>query len=124
MDRRQSLDAVPLLAEGVQTEAHGAEGGLALQVSFSQGSTWMNRFRPRVDSRRYELDAFGSFVVQQFDGQRSVREIMDRFQEHFGMSRRESELGVVAFIKMLLQRRLVMIWAETASDVKKDGYDQ
>jgi hypothetical protein len=38
-----------------------------------------------------------------------VLEIINRFEEQFRMSRRESELGVVAFIKMLMQRRVISV---------------
>ena len=109
IDRRQSLAGVPVLNTGVTLDR--TDGGNAyLQAVRTRGARgWMDRFRPRVDERRYELDEFGTFVVGMMDGHRTVLEIVDRFQASFGMSRRESELGVVAFIKSLMQRSLLSV---------------
>ncbi len=114
IDRRQSLAGVPVLNQGVRAEP-GGDGGLLLRLALKPESGWMARFRPPVDSRRYELDAFGAFVVSQVDGRCTVMEIINRFQEKFGMSRRESELGVVAFIKMLMKRHLLSVGMPVAA---------
>jgi len=109
LDRRQSLAGVPLLNPGVELN-QTADGKASLKAVRTRGApSWMDRFRPRVDRRDYELDEFGTFVVEQMDGRRSVLEIINRFQDTFGMSRRESELGVVAFVKMLMQRSLLSV---------------
>ncbi len=109
LDRRQSLACVPVLNTGVEL-AWTADGKAWLQAERTHAApSWMDRFRPRVDHRRYELDEFGGFVVGLMDGRRTVLEIIDHFQEAFGMSRRESELGVVAFVKMLMQRSLLSV---------------
>ncbi len=109
IDRRQSLAGVPVLNEGVELD-QTVDGKVFLQaVQTRAKSGWMDRFRPRVDRRRYELDEFGRFVVALMDGQTTVLDIINRFQGRFGMSRRESELGVVAFVKMLMQRSLLSV---------------
>ncbi len=108
IDRRQSLEAVPVLNRDVETQPQD-DDTMVLRVTFTPQSGWLDRFRPRVESRRYELDAFGAFVLRQIDGQRTVIEIVNRFEQAFGMSRRESELGVVAFIKMLIKRGLLAV---------------
>ncbi len=109
IDRRQSLAGVPVLNRGVELDRPG-DGRMFLHaVQTRTDSGWMDRFRPRVDCRRYELDEFGSFVVGLMDGQSTVLDIIDRFQGQFGMTRRESELGVVAFVKMLMQRSLLSV---------------
>ncbi len=110
VDRRRSLESVPVFNEGVSIDAPDANPrGAVLRVPFHSAPGWMDRFRPKMDSRRYELDEFGAFVVRLVNGKRTVLDIIDRFQREFGMSRRESELGVVAFIKMLMRRRLVSV---------------
>lgn len=114
IDRRQSLIGVPVLNGAVEFGPDDA-GKMMLRVTFPPHATWMDRFRPPVDTRRYELDDFGGFVVDQIDGTRTVLEIINGFQEEFGMSRRESELGVVAFIKMLMKRRLLSVGINEAA---------
>lgn len=106
--RRRSLQGVPVLNLGVAVE-NADSNKTFLRLANPCRAGWLDRFRPRVDSRRFELDEFGAFVVHLIDGQHNVMEIIDRFQRHFGLSRRESELGVVAFIKMLMKRRLLSV---------------
>lgn len=102
------MSGVPVLNEGVDLRREES-GKMILRVRLLPEVGWMDRFRPRVDTRRYELDDFGSFVVARINGNHTVLEIINGFQEAFGMSRRESELGVVAFIKMLMKRRLLSV---------------
>lgn len=87
----------------------GNGGGLFLKRKVLRGSGFLERFRPAVTEKSYELDAFGAFVVSQIDNRRNVLEIVNAFEKQFKMSRRESELGVVAFLKILLKRNLVAI---------------
>lgn len=108
VDRRRSLVGIPVLNGGVSVEPAG-DDGLILCMPRPPSAGWLDRFRPKVDARRYELDAFGAFVVRQVDGRQTVLEIIDRFQSSFGMSRRESELGVVAFINLLMKRGLLSV---------------
>ena len=108
LDRRQALAGVPVFNRSVRLEDKPADG-LVLRMDELRGPGFLDRFRPRRSERCYELDAFGAFVVRRIDGQRTVLAIVDGFQKEFGMSRRESELGVVAFIKMLMQRRVISV---------------
>ena len=108
LDRRQSLAGIPVLNAGVQYRNED-NGRRVLSAQGPSRVGWMNRFRPAVDQREFELDEFGAYVVEQIDGDRSVLDIVDDFQRQFGMSRRESELGVVAFVKMLMQRHLLSV---------------
>ena len=108
IDRRQSLAGIPILNAGVRYRDQG-NGRRVLSAEGPSRVGWMNRFRPPVDRREFELDEFGAYVVERIDGNRSVLEIVNAFQRQFGMSRRESELGVVAFVKMLMQRYLLTV---------------
>jgi hypothetical protein len=108
LDRRQALAGVPVFNRAMRVE-DAPSGGLVLRIDETRGPGFLDRFRPRRSERRYELDAFGAFVVRLVDSQRTVLDIIDCFQKEFGMSRRESELGVVAFVKMLMQRRVISV---------------
>lgn len=108
LDRRRALAGVPVFNREVRLE-DAQDGGLMLRMDECRGPGFLDRFRPRRSERRYALDRFGAFVVRHIDSQRTVLEIVDRFQGAFGMSRRESELGVVAFIKMLMRRHVVSV---------------
>ena len=111
VDRRQALAGVPIFNRAVRLET-GEAGGLLLRIDEARGPGFLDRFRPPRTERRFALDEFGSFVVRLIDCERTVLDIVGRFQEEFGMSRREAELGVVAFIKMLMQRNVVSVVAK------------
>ncbi len=113
LDRRRALAGVPVFNRAVRLE-DAPDGGLVLRMDEERGPGFLDRFRPRRSERRYALDSFGAFVVRNIDSRRTVLEIIGRFQREFGLSRRESELGVVAFIKMLMQRRVISVAIKTA----------
>lgn len=114
IDRRRSLASVPVLHDNVLVE-EDADKNLVLKVRFERGTGFLARFRPPVSVRRYELDQFGSFVVQQMKSERTVMDVVVAFEARFKMCHREAELGVVAFLKMLMKRHLVsMVLKEPA----------
>lgn len=108
IDRREALRGVPVLPEHVSIEMCDGQPH-RLRSTQARGTGFMERFRPPRIERAFELDAFGAFVIAEIDGTRTVMEVVQRFRRHFGTSRREAELGVVAFIKMLLKRNLVAV---------------
>ncbi|MFO7870025.1 MAG: PqqD family protein [Kiritimatiellia bacterium] len=108
IDRRAALAGVPVISDNVKIEK--ADSGLSsVKIRETRRNHFLERFRPRVINKRFELDEFGSFVVDNIDHERTVLEIIRAFQKQFGMSYRESELGVVAFIKILMKRNLVSV---------------
>lgn len=108
IDRRRSLAAVPVLHENVTVEERTVET-VTLKLYSAPGSGFLDRFRPPPMARRYELDEFGTFVVRHMDREHTVHDIIKAFAPHFGMTLRESEMGVVAFIKMLMKRRMASV---------------
>ncbi len=110
VDRRQSLAGIPLLHTDVKVSE--VANLITLRVRTARSNTLLDRFRPPVTERKYELDEFGTFVVRQIQRRRNVLAIVLAFEKHFGMSHRESELGVVAFIKMLMQRSALSVVVE------------
>lgn len=116
IDRRESLSGVPILNSNVSIEQK-ANGVPALRARITRGTSFLERLRPTVNNRSYELDEFGAFVVRQMDNQKTVLEIINAFEKAFGMSRREAELGVVAFLKMLMKRNLVSVVIKQPGDL-------
>lgn len=108
IDRRRSLAAVPILHKDVVMEKTGDET-VKVKIKVKRGGGWLSGMRPPVMMRNYKLDEFGTFVVQSIDHKRTVQQIVRAFSEHFGMTLRESELGVVAFLKMLMKRGMVSV---------------
>lgn len=108
VDRRASLAGVPVLHSNVEIIGED-DGLLALRSTRKRGQSFFERFRPEVIDRKYELDEFGSFIIRKLTRDKTVLELIEDFEDRFGMSHRESELGVVAFMKMLMKRHLLTV---------------
>ena len=108
VDRRQSLAGVPIIYDSVTVEERTPET-LTLKIQQTRGEGIIQRFRPAVSTKAFKLDEFGSFVVKQIDNERTVGDIIKNFSQHFGLSYRESEMGVAAFIKMLMKRHIIAV---------------
>jgi hypothetical protein len=110
VDRRRSLTGIPIIHENVTVVEKS--GIITLQVKTGRGSNLLHQFRPKVVEKKYELDEFGTFVVRQMRKRKNVMAIVRAFEKKFGLSHRESELGVVAFVKMLMKRNAVSVVIE------------
>ena len=109
-DRRELLVSRPMMSAAAhETSVDGDETTVAVKVKSGKG--FLSRFRPAIMEKRYQLDVFGTFVLRQIDAKRTVLDIVDLFKERFKLSRRESELGVVAFMKILNQRHVINVVA-------------
>ena len=108
LDRSQSMGAIPVPNRGVESYPSDDGGALMLVV---QREPFRNRLlqavAPVVRERRIELDEVGTAVWRMLDGQRSVREVIGRFSEEFGVNRREAEVSVLDFLKSLMGRGLL-----------------
>ena len=108
IDRRRSLASVPVLNQDVTVEDDGGETA-AITVRVPRGNRFLDRFRPKVMTRRITLDPLGTFVVRQITGQATVRHIVDAFIARYKTNRREAELCIVEFLKSLTGRGAISI---------------
>jgi len=115
VDRRLALEGVPVVHSAVSLET--MEGGtLRVSMTLRRGSGFFERMRPLETRKSYELDEFGTFVIGLFDGKRTVLDVVNAFEKRFRLSRREVELSVVAFVKLLMQRNVIsVVLPESAS---------
>jgi len=116
--RRELLESRPMMsAEARELAADGDQTTIIVIVKSGKG--FLSRFRPPIMEKRYQLDVFGTFVLRQIDAKRTVLDIVDSFKKRFKLSRRESELGVVAFLKMLHQRRVIGVFSGAGASGSK-----
>lgn len=108
VDRRQSLAGIPIIHENVKIE-ETPSGVIVLRMTIGRGDSFFEIFRPAVTHKKYELDEFGSFVVREIQERKTVLDIIRSFERRFRMSHREAELGVVAFIKILMKRSVLSV---------------
>ncbi len=108
IDRRQSLDAIPVLNGGIAAEPR-RDGQLDLVIRTPRRPGLLARFMPPMLEKRFKLDALGTFVFAQIDGARTVAQIMEAFRGRFKLNRRETEISVAAFLRLLAERRIISI---------------
>ena len=58
-------------------------------------------------TKTIELDEFGAAVWEKCDGQHSVEQLVNFTCSAYKLNRRQAEVSVVAFMRMLAQRRLI-----------------
>lgn len=111
LDRRRSLAGIPVFNENVTIDDRDADK-VVVCITIQRGNAFLDRFRPPVMTHRVELDELGSFALGQIDGHTNVSGIIDAFVERYRAGRREMELSVVAFMKSLMERRVISILVE------------
>ena len=110
LSREQSMSAVPTRSPDIVVE-RGEKGAATLVVSLRQGN-WgnlLNRFlkKPIQAKRRVVLDEIGTCVWDLCDGEKTVRDIVERVVKKFRFNHREGERATLAFLRQLGQRRFI-----------------
>lgn len=108
MDRRTALGGVPTIRPGVSLEDM-ADGNVRVTMTIKRGTGFFERMRPPETKRSYDLDEFGTFAIRLVNGNRTVLDVVNEFEKRFKLSRREVELSVVAFFKLLMQRNVLAV---------------
>ncbi len=108
IDRRQSLDGIPILNEHISCE-NDKTGRLVVNIKLQRGNGLLARFQPPVLERNVKLDEIGGFVFKLIDNQRSTLEIIELFLAKYRVNRREATLSVVDFLKSLVKKGVVSI---------------
>ncbi|MCA1808452.1 MAG: PqqD family protein [Lentisphaerae bacterium] len=109
VDRRQSLEAVPVMNQGVRFEDEQDTGRVVITVRQQRGNGFLARFQPPFIERTVRLDELGSFVFKRIDNQRSTLRIIEDFAGRYRVNRREATLSTVEILKSLVKRGIISI---------------
>ncbi|MFO8007414.1 MAG: PqqD family protein [Candidatus Brocadiia bacterium] len=108
LTRDESLDARPVLNRLVKLE-RSEDGHAILQIP--RRDSGLARLVAKVfrmsPYRQLALDEIGTFVVELCDGEHTVRQIVDKLAETYTLNRREAELSLGEFLRMLARRSLI-----------------
>ena len=115
LPREQSLALKPTRNPSVQWEGAPPDedsprsGGVVLKVPVKPGgiSRILTRVFSMPASKTIELDEFGGEVWALCDGQHTVEQFVQHTVRKYQLNRRQAEVSVLAFMRMLLERRLV-----------------
>ena len=108
LDRRDSLEAVPVINDGANLITQD-DGRILIRIPSGGARGLVARLLPALPDRQVRLDQLGSFVLSHVDGKNTVLQIIRSFVTEFRVNRREAEQSVVEFLKSLTQRRIVSL---------------
>ncbi len=114
LTREQALACIPcrthlVQEERVDTDTLRLRYPLAWKPWFGALAGRFGAWDSKPRTKRLELDLMGTAAWHLIDGKRSVREIVDRFAEQFGLQPREAEVSMTVFLKELGKRGLIVI---------------
>lgn len=95
--------------EEKEGEEDGGAGQVVLRVPLKTGglSRLMTRWLSMPGSKTIELDEFGGAVWEMCDGRHTVEQFISHTCKTYQLNRRQAEVSVLAFMRMLMERRLI-----------------
>lgn len=72
-------------------------------------------------TKTIELDEFGAAVWEKCDGRHSVEQLVVFTSSAYKLNRRQAEVSVVSFMRMLAQRRLIGLQTGETAHVHRSG---
>lgn len=120
LTREQSLSAIPVQNKAVQVSRDDA--GL-ICITIPRRKAWWVDLLARVffvpEEKRVGLDEIGSYVWNLCDGKNDVRSIIGKFQGEFKLNRKEAELSLLNYLRMLAKKKLVGLMVKHPQPRKK-----
>ncbi len=107
LNREQALGAKPLAAKIVSRKPL-PNGGQRVTIAVHPRGIrkWLLRL-PETIERQFELDPIGVELVQQCDGQKNVRYIVNKFASKHRLDAAEAEKAVTTFLQTLVRKGLL-----------------
>ena len=119
LNHLEVLSAVPVRNAAVTSERDTS--GLVLHVPL-QRRWWMDKpfcfFFPVRTRRNFALDGLGEEVWQACNGVDCLEAIIDAFAKRHRIRFHDARLGVVSFLRMLIERKLVVLDLTRASGTR------
>lgn len=112
LNKTAALEAIPVVNPTVQIN-RTSQDLIRITYSFRMNS-WLTRLLPTQMTKGYrtlELDALGTFVWEQIDGNRSVLDIAAKLEDKFKLHRQEVEQSLASFLRELGTREIIAIKA-------------
>lgn len=121
LDRALRMDellaAVPVVNRAVRVEDHGQVVRLYVPI---RKRWWMRGpvswALPMRDEKAMQLDKLGAEVWRACDGVRDVEAVVERFAAAHKLRFAEARVSVMEFLKMLMQRNLVVLVGKGGDD--------
>lgn len=122
LDRRKSFSARPLRNPLLRWE-RDEEGLVRVRVP-RKDTRWvkvLSRAFYIPEGKTFSLDEPGSFVWELCDGRNDVRTIIQRFAQHFKLTRKEAEVSTIEYFRLLARKGFVGLAVEEPASPPQTG---
>ncbi len=108
--RQQALAIKPMHNPNLEWK-HNEEGHVVAMLTRRGGPTGklINFFLAVPKQRPVILDEVGSFVWKMCDGEHSVGQIIDTLSDKYNLTRREVEVSLNEYLRMLAKRGMILV---------------
>jgi hypothetical protein len=126
ISRAESFEGILHLMPGVHRETSPAgEPVLLIERRIADRSWLMKRmFGESIRPRQIILDELGNGVLDQINGKRSVKAIIDGFALKNGVHPREAEACVVEFLNLLMARNAISVAFRNVPAGQRNGSER
>ena len=122
LPQQDPLKAIPIVSE--YTEAKEDNKGLIQLMMVPPPAKGFKGLIERklrlIKPVRVNLDERGTFFWKLIDGERTLEKIRKKLNKHYNLKKDESQEAVIAFVKMLMVRNLIMLKLPQNSAGEKD----
>ena len=114
--REASLNGVPYHLPTVKREEKPEEGKLYVTIQYKRPRWQQMLGAEELCDRAYGLDEYGRQVYELCNGNRRVRDIINKFAYDNSVSRPEAETAVTRFMHTMLSKGLIAMEMEKPDD--------
>ena len=112
VSREMILSAIPVRNPACDWQQVSGE---EVRITLHRREDWRGRlvavFFPAAETRKVQLDEIGSAIWAMCDGENSVSVISRVLSEKYGLERKEAEVSLLAYLNILLRKRMVALMA-------------
>ena len=111
ISRQDALRVYPTRNPNLEWEMDQEEGVVAARLKRPHDlrSRVVGGFLMLPDARTLKLDEVGTFVWDLCDGKHTVADIVGKMAEQYKLSRREVEVSLTEFLRMLAKRGMIVV---------------
>jgi len=109
LSKHEALAARPVRNQAVEWRAEGERTVLVLRRREDRLGRLLSLLFVVPKERKIELDRVGSLVWRQCDGRHTVAELIAELAGKYKLNRKEAEVSLTSFLRMLGKRKLIAI---------------
>ena len=110
--RKETFESRPIKNPAAKAERIGDGVRITFRADESKRSLIRRIVSLRPSTRKFELDAIGTFVWEMCDGKHTTAQIADALAEERKLNRREAEAALLSYLETLAERGVIGVQVE------------